>query len=478
MLSVDGGSVAVDNSSTALAALRQTRFTSYWLDTLAPISSEPALNADTHCDLLIVGGGFCGLWGAILAKEQQPDRDVVLVEAKSIANGASGRAAAIVSTSVMHGIDNTLRMFPGEVAELERLGRENIDALISAIERYGIDCDLELGGEMKVSVGDDGLEAVRQDYDLYQQYGHSVELLDKQAVHTQINSPVFHGGIWSKARSGTLHPGKLSRELKRVAIELGVRVFENTPHVSNTCKGSVVRVKTPGGYVDARKVLLATNAWAVGHKRIKTRVVAIRDRIVVTEPLSAEQMSKIGWQNRQGVYDTRTQLNYMRLTKDNRILFGGRLGYFFGNHTDPVADKAPAPYVRLVEAFYSTFPQLAVDIKISHAWSGPIGLTSRMAVHYQSYHRGRMVFAGGYSGFGVTATRFGARVGLALLDEDDLPETRMAFARTVPGYVPPEPFRWIGAKLTMYALDTFDEKGGWRKPWVKLVQKMGFPIVL
>ena len=464
--------------SDALTALQHTRFASYWLDSLAPISSEPALSVDAHCDLLIVGGGFCGLWGAILAKEQQGDRDVVLIEAKSIANGASGRAAAIVSTSVMHGIDNTLRMFPDEVAELERLGRENIDALISAIERYDIDCDLELGGEMKVSVGDDGLEAVRLDYDLYEQYGHTVELLDKSAAQAQINSPVFHGAIWSKARSGTLHPGKLVRELKRVAIELGVRVFENTPHVSNQYTGDVVRVKTPEASIDARKVLLATNAWAVGHKRIKTRVVAIRDRVVVTEPLSAEQMSQLGWQNRQGVYDTRTQLNYMRLTKDNRILFGGRLGYFYGNHTDPAADKESAPYVRLVEAFYSTFPQLASDVKFSHAWSGPIGLTSRMAVRYQSFHQGHMVFAGGYSGFGVTATRFGARVGLALLDEVDLPETRMTFARTIPGYVPPEPFRWIGAKLTMYALDTVDEKGGWRKLMVGLVQKMGFPIVL
>ncbi len=469
---------ASEHDAVAWTALKQTRFTSYWLDSFALTPDESPLNVNTQCDLLIVGGGFCGLWGAILAKEQQPERDVVLIEAKSIANGASGRAAAIVSTSVMHGIDNTLRMFPDEVAELERLGRENIDELQKTIKRFAIDCDLELGGEMKVSVGDDGLDAVQQDYALYKCYGHDVELLDKPAVQAQINSPVFHGGIWSKARSGTLHPGKLAQELKRVAIELGVRLFENTPHVSNAYANALVHVATPGGSIAARKVLLATNAWAAGHKRIKTKVVAIRDRIVVTEPLSEKQMSLIGWPNRQGVYDTRTQLNYMRLTKDNRILFGGRLDYFFGNQTDPVADKAPAPYVRLVNTFFDTFPQLANEIQFSHAWSGPIGLTSRMAVHYQRYHQGNMVFAGGYSGFGVTATRFGARVGLAILDGDDLPETRMTFARTVPAYVPPEPFRWIGARTTMYALDTYDEKGGWRKPWVKLVQKMGFPIVL
>ncbi|MFC6978669.1 FAD-dependent oxidoreductase [Microbulbifer taiwanensis] len=122
-------------------------------------------------------------------------------------------------------------------------------------------------------------------------------------------------------------------------------------------------------------------------------MAAIRDRIIVTEPLTPEQMELVGWQNRQGIYDTRTQLNYMRLTADNRILFGGRLGYFFGNNTDPEEDKTAAPYVRLVENFYRTFPMLR-DIKFSHAWSGPIALTTRMAVHYQHYHGGRMLYAG------------------------------------------------------------------------------------
>lgn len=462
----------------ALAALSHTRFESYWLDSLPSSKEQSSLQEDISCDLLIVGGGFCGLWGAVLAKEQSPERSVVLIEARSIANGASGRPAAIVSTSVMHGIDNTQRMFPADVAELEKLGKENIDALINTLEKYGMDCDLELGGEMKVSVGDEGLDAVQEDYHLYDRYGHDVELLGKAEVQAQVHSPVFHGGIWSKARSGTLHPGKLARELKRVALQLGVSVFEQTPHLSNTYSDGKIRVCTPKGIIITDKVLLATNAWAAGHKNISRRVVAIRDRIVVTEPLSAAQMSSVGWQNRQGIYDTRTQLNYMRLTSDNRILFGGRLDYFYGNDTDPALDKTSPPYLRLVDAFFQTFPQLKGNISISHAWSGPIGLTSRMAVHYQRYYQGNMVFAGGYSGFGVTATRFGSRVGLAILDGNDIPETRMAFARTVPGYVPPEPFRWIGAKLTMYALDTVDEKGGWRRPWVKLVQKMGFPIVL
>lgn len=462
----------------ALNALAETHFTTYWIDSLDTVADEPGLIKDIPCDLLIVGGGFCGLWAAIQAKEQSPERDIVLIEAKSVANGASGRPAAIMSTSVMHGIDNTERMFPDEVTELEKLGRENMDGFRQTVEKYNIDCDLEWGGEMKVSIGDQGLETVEEDYRLYLKYGHEAEKLDRDQMQVEIKSPIFHGGVWSKQRSGTVHPGKLVRGLKKATLDLSVRIFENTPHLSNHKEAGKIVIDTPKAKIAASKVLLATNAWAAGHSHISRRVAAIRDRIVVTEPLTDEQMEKIGWRHRQGIYDTRTQLNYMRLTADNRILFGGRLDYFFGNDTDPALDKTPQPFIRLVESFYRTFPQLTDEIKFSHAWSGPIGLTTRMAVHYQKYHGGDMVFAGGYSGFGVTASRFGARVGLAILDRQDIPETRLTFATTMPNYIPPEPFRWIGAKITMYALDTLDEKGGWRKLWVRMVEKMGFPITL
>jgi len=467
-----------DTTIKAQQALADARFTTYWLDSLASVDDEAPLQQDIQCDLLVVGGGFCGLWAALQAREQNPERRVVLIEAKSVANGASGRPAAIMSTSVMHGIDNTERIFPDDVAELERLGRENMDGFRDTLERYHIDCDLEWGGEMKVSIGDEGLQTVEEEYQLYLKYGHEAVKLDREAVQAEIHSPIFHGGTWSKKRCGTVHPGKLVRGLKRAALECGVQICENTPLLTTRRTADGIEVATPRARITARKVLLATNAWAAGHPHISRRVAAIRDRIVVTAPLSDAQMAKIGWQHRQGIYDTRTQLNYMRLTADNRILFGGRLDYFYGNNTDPAIDKTPQPFIRLVKSFYRTFPQLVDEIRFDYAWSGPIGLTTRMAVHYQSYYDGDMVFAGGYSGFGVTASRFGARVGLAILDEQDIPETRMQFARTLPNYIPPEPFRWIGARITMYALDTLDEKGGWRKLWVAMVEKMGFPITL
>ncbi len=462
-------------SSKARLALENTKFFPFWLDNPERPEPEAPLNTNISTDLLIVGSGFTGLWTAIQAKEQSPERDVVVIEATTAAIGASGRPGAILSTSLMHGMENSYRLFEKEMDELERLGKENMDAFRATIEKYNIDCDIEWTGELTVAVGKHGIDDINAEHELYVKFGHDAHLLDKAQINNEINSPLFEGGLWSKKRSGTVHPAKLAWGLKRVAKELGVTFYENTPMLTSKDKGQQVLVKTPEATVTANKVILATNAFTKHKKPISKRVAAIRDRIVMTEPLTEEQLSELGWQNRQGIYDTRTQLNYMRLTKDNRVLFGGRLGYFYDNNTDPEHDKTPEPFVRLVETMYKTLPALR-DVKVSHAWSGPIALTTRMAVHYQYYHGGKMVYAGGYSGFGVTASRFAARVAIAIVDNKDIPERKLEFAKTVPSWIPPEPFRWIGAQITMYALDTCDEKGGWRVPWLKMIDAMGFPL--
>jgi glycine/D-amino acid oxidase-like deaminating enzyme len=459
----------------AKLALANTKFTPFWLDNPDRPAAEAKLTAAITTDLLIVGSGFTGLWTAVQAKEQNPDRAIIVIEANTAAIGASGRPGAILSTSLMHGMENSNRLFEKDMEELERLGKENMDQFRDTIEKYNIDCDIEWTGELTVAVGKHGIDDIEGEHKLYVKFGHDAHLLDKKQIQAEINSPLFDGGLWSKKRSGTINPAKMAWGLKRVAKDLGVVFYENTPMLASKTKGQQVFVNTPEGSITANKVILATNAFTKHKKKISTRVAAIRDRIVMTEPLTEAQLAELGWKNRQGIYDTRTQLNYMRLTKDNRVLFGGRLGYFFDNNTDPEHDKTSEPFIKLVGMLYKTLPALK-DIKISHAWSGPIALTTRMAVHYQYYHGGKMIYAGGYSGFGVTASRFASRVALAIVDDVDIPERKLEFSKTVPAWIPPEPFRWIGAKITMYALDTCDAKGGWRIPWLNLVDKMGFPL--
>lgn len=457
------------------AALAGAKLFPYWLDNPAAPRAEPELAGETKADLLIVGGGFTGLWAAVQAKELMPELDVVLIEANLVAHGASGRAGGIISTSVMHGLPNAVRVFPNDIDQLEQFGQRNLDGFEATLERYGIDADVEWNGEMTVAVDAAHLDPLRADYELHRKHGHDVTLLDRAQTREQLDSPLFEGALWSRNRSGIVHPAKLAWGLKRAALSLGVRLYEHTPLVTVTDEGRSVYVTTPKGGVRAPRVVFGSGTAKVGVADINRRVMQVRDHILATEPLTAEQLARIGWKQRQGIYDTRTQLNYFRLTHNNNIIFGGLVSYHFDGDPDPRADQKHETYVRLAKAFYRTFPQLA-DVRFSHAWGGPIDYCSRGSVFAKRYFGGKAVFVAGYTGFGVAASRFGAFMGLNILFDRDSPERRLDVAKLGPSYIPPEPFRWIGAKITFHAFDGADAEGGWKRAWINGIKAMGFPM--
>jgi glycine/D-amino acid oxidase-like deaminating enzyme len=456
-------------------ALARTKLFPYWLDNPAEPPAEPALAHETRADLLIVGGGFTGLWAAVQAKEQMPDLDVVLIEAGRVAHGASGRAGGIISTSVMHGLPNAVRVFPNDIAELEDFGQRNLDGFEETLERYGIDADIEWNGEMTVAVDPDHVDHLRADHDLHQSYGHDVVLLDAAATREQLDSPLFAGALWSRNRSGIVHPAKLAWGLKRAALKLGVRLYEHSPLVSVSDEGATVFVKTPAGSVRASRVLFGSGTAKVGIPDINRRVLQVRDHVLATEPLTDEQLARIGWKQRQGIYDTRTQLNYFRLTKNNNIIFGGLVSYHFDGDPNPPRDQQRDTYYRLAQAFHKTFPQLS-DVRFSHAWGGPIDYCSRGSVFAKRYLGDKAVFVAGYTGFGVAASRFGAFMGLNILFDRDSPERALDIANQSPTYIPPEPVRWLAAKVTFHAFDGADAEGGWKRAWIKGIKAMGFPM--
>ncbi|SAK84132.1 FAD dependent oxidoreductase [Caballeronia temeraria] len=460
---------------TVEEALARTRLMPYWLDNLAEPPAEPALAGDTHADLLIVGGGFTGLWAAVQAKEQMPELDVVLIEAGRVAHGASGRAGGIISTSVMHGLPNAVRVFPNDIAELEAFGQRNLDGFEETLERYGIDADIEWNGEMTVAVDPDHIGHLRADHDLHKSYGHDVVLLDAAATREQLDSPLFAGALWSRNRSGIVHPAKLAWGLKRAALQLGVRLYEHSPLTNVTDEGATVLVKTPAGSVRAPRVVFGSGTAKVGIPDINRRVLQVRDHVLATEPLTDEQLARIGWKQRQGIYDTRTQLNYFRLTKRNNIIFGGLVSYHFDGDPNPPHDQKRDTYYRLAEAFYKTFPQLS-DVRFSHAWGGPIDYCSRGSVFAKRYLGDKAVFVAGYTGFGVAASRFGAFMGLNILFDRESPERALDIANQSPTYIPPEPVRWLAAKVTFHAFDGADAEGGWKRAWIKGIKAMGFPM--
>jgi glycine/D-amino acid oxidase-like deaminating enzyme len=220
-------------------------------------------------------------------------------------------------------------------------------------------------------------------------------------------------------------------------------------------------------------VVLATNAFPSLVKRLRPYTVPVYDYVLVTEPLSAAQLASVGWRNRPGVSDSGNQFHYYRLTADNRILWGGYDAvYHFGRVMRASYDQRPATFARLAEHFFTTFPQLE-GIGFSHRWGGAIDTCSRFCAFYGTAHRGRVAYALGYTGLGVGATRFGARVMLDLLSGERTELTELELVRSKPVPFPPEPFAYLGVQATRWSLDRADQRSGRRNLWLRALDAAG-----
>ncbi|MER5610360.1 FAD-dependent oxidoreductase [Micromonospora tulbaghiae] len=460
-------------------ALADAAPVSYWLDRPVRPDPLPPLAGSHTADLLVVGGGYAGLWTALLAKEADPGRDVLLVDAGTCGWAASGRNGGFCAASLTHGLANGVERFPGEIRELERLGRENLDAIAATVAKYDIDCDLERTGELAVAVEPYQLDGLAADAALARRYGHDVRLLDRDEVRAEVASPTYLGGMWDADRVALLDPAKLAWGLRRAALDLGVRVHEHTRVTGLARDGAGLRATTAGGAdaapgaVRARQVVLATNAFPPLLRRLRSWIVPVYDYALTTEPLTAAQRDAIGWRHRQGLADTGNQFHYYRLTADNRILFGGYDAiYHYGNRVAPALEQREATFTTLASHFFSTFPQLA-DVRFSHRWGGVIDTCTRFCAFFGTAYEGRLAYAAGFTGLGVGATRFGARVTLDLLSGADTPLTRLDLVRRKPLPFPPEPARSVGINLTRWSLARADARDGRRNLWLRTLDRLG-----
>jgi glycine/D-amino acid oxidase-like deaminating enzyme len=457
----------------------------FWLDRPRP-DEAPPLEGAVEADLTIVGGGFTGLWAALAAKQDRPQREVVLLEAETAGWGASGRNGGFVDASLTHGLPNGAARFAQELDQLEALGRENLEAMKADLARLGIDAAWQDTGTLSVATRPHELAELDEEVALLRRYGWEAEVLDRDAVRAEVDSPTYLGAVYQRTGVALVDPGALALGLRRAALSLGVRLYERTPvrrmertgglvgRATPRGAGGPVVLSTPHGAVRAERVLLATGAYPPLTPAIRRLVAPVYDYVLVTEPLTAEQRRALGWAGGQGIADRGNRFHYYRLTPDGRVLFGGyEAVYRFGNRVDDERlTRHPLTHALLARHLVETFPTLE-GIAFTHAWGGAIDTCSRFCVTFGRALGGRVVYAVGYTGLGVAASRFGARTALELLDGAVTERTRLKLVRTRPLPFPPEPARWAVIQATRRALARADEHGGRRGPWLRLLDRLG-----
>ncbi|MCP4271790.1 MAG: FAD-dependent oxidoreductase [Gammaproteobacteria bacterium] len=462
-----------------LAALENAVAAPLWHDPEIMPEQLPALSSDEECELLIVGGGFTGLWAAMQAKERKPDANIIIIEQTFVGDGASGRCGGFLTTSVAHGETNMEAQFPGEVEQLEQLGTQNMKEFIETLEYYNIDARYEKTGEMEVALDPQAARRLFHDYMEANKDGDDVVWLDKDALRAEVNSPLFYGGLWNRGgQDGVIDPARLCWGLKDVLVnQLGVRIFEGTKLMSvNPVGNDRMKAICENGIIHCDKVLMATNAFTSSIGKIRRSVLPVWDYQISTEPLTDEQLDKIAWGklSRHAMADYVNMFHYFRLTKDNRITWGGggAVRYYFNNGIDMKYMDASARYEQLAKEFFEVFPQLD-DVKFSHKWGGIIASSTRFCMVPGVAYNGRMAWSVGYTGNGVGPSRFGARIGIELLGYQPSDVIKMKFVTKKALPWAPEPFRWIGVRVTQKALVKADNNGGKRGLWLKLIDMLG-----
>jgi glycine/D-amino acid oxidase-like deaminating enzyme len=445
----------------------------FWLD--RPGAPEPCapLEGDAGADLAIVGGGFTGLWAALQAKEEDPARDVVLVERDSIAFGASGRNGGFCDSTLTHGLPNGIERFPREIDAIEAQAAENFKGIAEAIERHGIDCDWRTDGEILVAREPHEVAWCADSDALLRRYGYDTEVFDRDALRAEIDSPTYLAGVCKRSGVAMLDPARLAWGLKEAVLRLGVRVHEDTAVTSMRTRGAALELVTLGGVLTTRRAILATNGFPPLVRAIRRYVVPVYDHVLMTEPLTAAQWDAVGWRRRQGLADMANRFHYYRVSDDGRILWGGYDAiYHWGNAVAPELEQRESTFSLLAAHFFETFPQLE-GVRFTHRWGGVIDTCSRFSVMFGTAFEGRAAYAVGYTGMGVGATRFGARTALDLVDGSDTERTRLEMVRSTPVPFPPEPLRWAGIRLTTRALARADRRQGRRGPWLRLLDAVG-----
>ncbi|MFE8101857.1 FAD-dependent oxidoreductase [Brenneria goodwinii] len=430
----------------------------FWLDTLAEEAPAPELRDSIFCDLAIVGGGYTGLWTALLARRRWPEKKIAVIEAKRCGSEASGRNGGFCSPSISHGVSIAASRWPQEAEKIIAMGINNLDELAADLDDWGMQIEFERTGQLNLARHPWQIEGLRSMQEEYQHFGLACEFLEGDKLAEKVNTPFYSAGLF-EPNYALVNPAKMVSELRRVCLSQDIALFENSPVTTLTPHKRHVLLQTQSGEAIAKQVVLATNISKPLLRHLESTVIPVYDYAIVSNPLSQQQLEAIGWIGRHGISDSGNKFHYFRKTADNRILWGGYDAiYHFGSRRDESLTQRPETFNRLAEQFCEVFPAIK-DIGFSHAWGGIIDASARTTFFTGCEAQGKIAYALGFTGLGVSACRFAALNMLDLLSGEKTARTELRMTSRAPFRFPPEPLRFAGVQMAVRSLAREDRDG-------------------
>ncbi|MBY6209331.1 MULTISPECIES: NAD(P)/FAD-dependent oxidoreductase [Halomonas] len=388
---------SASTSSAAASANNVHHAASWYAASANETPQRPALADDVSCDVCVVGAGFTGISAALHLAEK--GLKVIVLEAARVGYGASGRNGGQIVNSYSRDMDVIEDKYGADTARaLGDMAFEGNRIIRERIAQYGIDCDLR-EGNLFAACNDKQLKGLREHKALWERYGHhQLELLEGDSYRREVGSDRYSGALVDHS-GGHLHPLNLVLGQAAALESLGGVIYEQSP-VEALVHGQSVQLKTRHGRVHADRVVMAGNAYMSGvMPELEAKSMPCGTQIITTEPLS-DDLARSLLPNNMAVEDCNYLLDYFRLTRDNRLIYGGGVNYGGEDPADIEAVIRPK--------MEKTFPQLK-STKVDFAWSGTFLMTLNRLPQFGVIND-NVYYAQGYSGHGVTCTHLAGRL--------------------------------------------------------------------
>ena len=429
----------------------------YWLEEAGAVEAAASLEGERSADVVVIGGGYTGMWAAWELKKLAPQAEVVLLEAETCGLGPSGRNGGFCNV-MWFSLPNMRRRW-GDAGALAvgAAAVEAVDGIEAFCAERGLDAWFRRGGYLQVSTAPAQDGAWEEALAACQEVGvaDAIRPLGPDEVAARCASPAFRAGAFYP-QSATLQPARLAFGLRAALLDAGVRIYERSAVRRLRASGGRVEAQTAGGSVLAGTAIVGIGGAAKAPRApLRNALTVTSSHIVLSEPVP-ELLEEIGWTGGECITDCRTMLHYFRTTPDGRIAFGfgaGRIA--LGGRLRGRAELDPEVATLAARHLRSYFPGLE-GRRLTHAWGGPIDVSpTHLPVVLPL--AGPTFVAAGYTGNGVGPSYMVGRALAALaLDHDD-EHSRLPFVDPAPQRVPPEPFHWLGGNAIRQAILSKEE---------------------